>query len=213
MDEQDVKTRILKGAEELFLRYGMRSITMDEVARHLGMSKKTLYQYFMDKDDIVTSVTSNHLQRQQQRCEQIQVDTSNAVEQMVKLSLYFKESMRGLNPAIMFDLQKYHIKAWQLWSAYKLNVIGGTMAKNMHLGIAQGLYRDDINPEVLAISRIQTVQIAFDDQLFPRDRYTMQEVQLHLLDHFVYGLLSDKGRKQYRKFREKYKEPQSLYHE
>ena len=63
MEELDVKDKILKGAEELFMRYGIRSISMDDIARHLTVSKKTLYQHFADKDDLVLSVSRSHLQR------------------------------------------------------------------------------------------------------------------------------------------------------
>src|SRR5690606_15607519 len=113
--EEDIKSKILKGAEELFLRYGLRSITMDEISRHLGMSKKTLYQYFSDKDDIVWSVTRQHLLRQQAQFDAVATESKNSVEELVKLSFCVKENLKGMNPSLLFDLQKYHQKAWNEW--------------------------------------------------------------------------------------------------
>lgn len=207
MEEQDVKTKILKGAEELFMRYGVRSITMDEIARHMGMSKKTLYMYFADKDDIVTSVTREHLDRERQQFDQITQESGNSVEELVKISTCLKQILKGMNPSILFDLQKYHPRAWNVWNDHKNKFIRESVERNLRQGIEKGYFRPDINPEILAIVRLETVQFGFDDQLFPRDKFDLTQVQLHILEHFVYGLLTDKGRKLYQKYKDKISEP------
>jgi len=210
MEELDVKTKILKGAEELFMRYGVRSITMDEIARHLGISKKTLYQYFLDKDDIVASTTHNHLVREKKQFDQIAEESSNAVEELVKLSYCLRENLKGMNPSLLFDLQKYHQKAWSIWIEFKNKFIRESVVRNLNKGIEQGLIRPEINPEILAVVRIETVQMGFDDQLFPRDKFNLLEVQMHILEHFIHGLLSDKGKKLYLKYKEVYHQPTTI---
>lgn len=202
MEEQDVKTKILKGAEELFMRFGVRSITMDEIARHLGVSKKTIYQYFTDKDDIVSSVTSEHLIRERAQFEEMAASSRNSVEELVKISFCLKENLKGMNPSLLFDLQKYHQKAWRVWVDFKNKFIREAVVRNLKAGIEQGHFRPEINPEILAIVRLELIQLGFDEQLFSRDRFNLPEVQVHILEHFIHGLLTDKGRKLYQKYKE-----------
>lgn len=210
MEELDVKTKILKGAEELFMRYGVRSITMDEIARHLGISKKTLYQYFLDKDDIVASTTYNHLVRERKQFDQIAEESANSVEELVKLSHCLKENLKGMNPSLLFDLQKYHQKAWNIWVEFKNKFIRESVVRNLNKGINEGLIRAEINPEILAVVRIETVQMGFDDQLFPRDKFNLPQVQMQILEHFIHGLLTDKGKKLYQKYRELNHQPSNI---
>lgn len=202
MSETEIKDKISKGAEELFLRYGIRSMTMDEIARHLGISKKTIYQYFSDKDDIVLSVTQRHLETNQKQFDQVAEESKNSVEELVKLSFCLKENLKGMNPSLMFDLQRYHQKAWSVWMEYKRNVIKESVMRNLRKGIQDGYFRPEINPEIIAVLRLEQIQMAFDDQLFPRDRFSLTQVQLHILEHFVHGLLTEKGRKLYNKYKE-----------
>jgi AcrR family transcriptional regulator len=207
MEEQEIKYKILKGAEELFMRYGVRSITMDEIARHLGISKKTLYQHFTDKDDIVSSTTREHLFRDQRQLEQIARESKNSVDELVKLTYCLRENLKGMNPSLLFDLQKYHQKAWGHWIEYKTKFIRNSVVRNLNRGIEQGFFRSEINPEILAVVRLETIQLAFDDQIFPLDKFNLAEVQLHILEHFIYGLLTDKGRKLYNKYKDTVSEP------
>ncbi len=71
MDERESKEKLIRGAEELFMKYGLRSVSMDDIARHLGISKKTIYQHFADKDEVVATVAQSHMRRQQQQFEDI----------------------------------------------------------------------------------------------------------------------------------------------
>src|SRR5690606_33406339 len=201
MEDQDVKTKLLKGAEELFMRYGVRSITMDEIARHLSISKKTLYQYFADKDDIVASVTDTHLNRERHEYQNNISQAKNAVEELVNLSLCLKENLTGMNPSLLFDLQKYHHRAWRIWTEFKNVYVRNSMIDNLKRGMEEGLYRPEINPEILAVVRIESIQLGFDEQLFPRDKYDLTTVQLNILEHFIHRLLSEKGKKLFLKYR------------
>lgn len=202
MEELDNKEKLLKGAESLFMKYGVRSITMDDIARHLGISKKTIYQHFTDKDDIVESVARGHLERQRQQFERITEESKNAVEEMVKLSICLKENMRGINPSLLFDMQKYHQRAWNVWLEFKHKTIHQSIIRSMKQGMEEGYFRSDINMDVLAKMRLEVVQMAFDNMIFPRDEYSLPEVQAQLFDHFVYGIMTEKGKKLYQKYKE-----------
>ncbi len=197
MDEQDIKDKILKGAEELFMKYGARSVSMDDVARHLAVSKKTLYQHFADKDDIVLMVSQMYLQRAKKRYDTIAEGSENAIDELTKISVCLRSDMEGMNPSLLFDLQKYHSKAWQAWQEHKKEFIKQSVARNLAQGIKEGYFRPEINAEIIATLRITNVENAFDDRIFPEDRFRLPEVQAQIFEHFVYGLCTEKGRRLY----------------
>jgi AcrR family transcriptional regulator len=210
MEELDSKEKILKGAEDLFMRYGVRSVSMDDIARHLAVSKKTLYQHFADKDDLVMMVSKAILERHTVEFESIRVSTENPVEDLAKISLCMKKNMEGLNPALLFDLQKYHAKAWNLWLDFKNKYIRESVIVNLKKGMADGYIRTDIDSEVMAALRIEQVQLAFNQDVFPRERFNLAEVQVQIFDHFVFGLVTEKGRKLYLKYKELNQQPSTV---
>lgn len=203
LETNDTKDKILRGAEELFMKYGIRSVSMDNIANHLGVSKKTLYQYFTDKDDIVASVTRDHLKKERIQMEEVESRSKNAVDMLVNLALCLRENMRGMNPSLLFDLQKYHHKAWEIWIEYRNKHVRQSIISNLEQGKAEGYFRPEVNNEILTTMRLENIQIVFDHTLFPHDKYSLEEVQNQILEHFAYGLFTEKGRKLYEKMKHK----------
>lgn len=202
MEESQTYEKILEKAEALFMKYGIRSVTMDDIARHLSVSKKTLYQYFADKDDLVYKVSTVFLDRTFRQYDSIARDSKNSVEELSKISVCMKCDMENMNPSMLFDLQKYHPKAWGLWNEHKRKVISEAVIGNIRKGIEDGYFRPEVNPEILAIIRVALIEVAFDADVFPRDRFNMASVQTQLFDFFVHGLCTEKGKKLYQKYKE-----------
>jgi AcrR family transcriptional regulator len=203
MEELDNKEKLLKGAEDLFMKYGVRSVSMDDIARHLGISKKTIYQHFADKDDVVATVTKANMERQRKQFEQIASEAKNSIEEMVKLSSCMKENMRNINPSLLFDLQKYHQRAWNEWLNFKHKFIRQSIMRSLKRGMEEGYFRTNINTNILVTMRLEQVQTAFDPAVFPRDQFNVMEVQAQLFEHFIYGLFTEKGKKLYEKYKDK----------
>jgi AcrR family transcriptional regulator len=203
MEESEQREKLLKGATELFMRYGLRSVSMDDIARQLGVSKKTIYQYFTDKDDMVATVVKSHMEREQEQFEEITRVSKDAVDEMVRLSYRLKESMRDTNPTVLYDMQKYHPRAWGEWLSFKNKVIRESIVRNLRSGMAEGYFRADLHLDIIANMRLETVQMGFDQNVFPRDKYSLPDVQVQLFEHFVQGVLTDKGRALYQQYKEK----------
>lgn len=203
MEEVETKSKILKGASELFVRYGIRSVSMDNIANHLGISKKTIYQYFKDKDEMVFSVTEAYVLRDREQLDEVASNAKNAIEELVGLSGCLRENFRDMNPSLLFDLQKYHHKAWNVWLDFKNKFIRLQIERSIHQGKEEGYFRPELDTKILAIMRLETIQFPFDPILYPKNDYPLVNVQTQLFDHFIYGLFTDKGKKLYEKIRKK----------
>jgi TetR/AcrR family transcriptional regulator, cholesterol catabolism regulator len=202
MEDQEVKDKILAGAEALFMKYGIRSVSMDDIARQLSVSKKTLYQHFADKDELVTIMSQGHMKREVKEYEEITNASENSIDELNKISLQIKCDMEDMNPSLLYDLQKFHPKAWALWLDHKNDFIKSSIVRNLKQGISEGYFRPEINPEVMGISRLILIEAAFDGNLFPKEKFNLVELQSQFFDHFVYGLCTDKGRKLYEKYKQ-----------
>jgi TetR/AcrR family transcriptional regulator, cholesterol catabolism regulator len=210
MEELDNKEKLLKGAEELFLRYGLRSVSMDDIARHLGVSKKTIYQYFADKDEVVATVAKGQMENQRKQFDEIAKKSKNAVEELVNISFCIKETMRNINPSLLFDMQKYHPKSWNEWLKFKHKFIRENIVRSLQQGIEEGYFREDLDVDIIATLRLEQVQMAFDNTLFPRDKYSVPEIQLQIFDHFIHGLFTEKGKKLYQKYKQHNPQPYTI---
>jgi len=207
MDELDIREKILEGTELLFTRYGIRSVSMDDIARHLSVSKKTLYQHFADKDELVFRMSERYLAKTSRNYEEIQNTSSNSVEELSRISIRIKQDFESMNPSLLFDLQKFHPKAWNLYNQHKANVINESVVRNINQGIKDGLFRSDLNPNILARVRMAMLESGFNENIFPRDEFNFLEVQSQIFELFVHGLCTDKGRKQYLKYKQDHYQP------
>ncbi|MEQ8241140.1 MAG: helix-turn-helix domain-containing protein [Cyclobacteriaceae bacterium] len=106
-----MKQKIVEGAEKLFMQYGVRSVSMDDVAREVSMSKKTLYQHFSNKDALVSEVGRHHMEKEKIELSNATSQAQNAIEELHLLSRCMRENIFKMNPSLLYDLQKYHREA------------------------------------------------------------------------------------------------------
>ncbi|GGB13267.1 TetR/AcrR family transcriptional regulator [Puia dinghuensis] len=191
----DVKERILAKAAELFMRYGIRSITMDEIAAQLGISKKTIYQFFTDKDDLVSAVIEQETHKNEAECRQFQTTSKDAVHEIFLAVEDFEEILRYTNPMMLYDLEKYHPRAFQKIREYKYQFLYESFLENLRKGIENGIYRSDLNREIVAKNRIESCFLIFDPHIFPHSRYSMSEVNFELAMLYLHSVVTEKGRK------------------
>lgn len=188
-----VKERIIQSALNLFWRYGIKSVTMDDIAKDLGISKRTIYQHYSDKEAILEMVIREELTNQKCEMDKLDEHANSPIEQMIEASNQMRSSMANMNPALLYDLKKYYPEAWKLFMTYKNEVIIVSIRENLAAGIAQGLYREDINIEILSLLRIEQVVLAFDPTIYPPGKFTMMDVQQQFIHHFLRGVLTQKG--------------------
>ncbi|MFT6204440.1 MAG: AcrR family transcriptional regulator [Spirosomataceae bacterium] len=195
----ETKERILATAEELFFRFGIRSVTMDDIAKALGISKKTIYNHFKDKDEIVEEVTETALQKDKNECEQIYLQATDAIDEIMKSTQLMRDMVENMHPGVLFDLQKYYPKAWKRYLNHRNGFIE-IVLRNLKKGKEAGLYQEGIDAEILARFRVASIDSAFDESIFPPKRFKLIDVQLQLLNHFLRGILTPQGLKLYENY-------------
>ena len=158
----------------------------------------------------MTVTCQSHLNRDAEEFQAIRKTARNAIEELFQLSVYLKRHMQDMNPSLLFDLQKYHPKAWSVWLDYKNKFIRDSVIRNLKQGIEEGYFRPEMDPQVIAAVRMEMVQLAFNEEIFPHERFRLPEVQGQIFDHFVFGLLTEKGRKLYLKYKQENKQPKTL---
>ena len=187
--------RIIAGSLELFLQAGIKSVTMDEIARHLGMSKKTIYQFFGDKNELVVALVKDRLEEDERQINEIINSSANVIEEMINMMKCSEDIFSRINPIVFHDLQKYHPDAWQEFLRFKHDVLVTKLEQLMAKGIEQGVMRGDIDVKVLARMRVNQVEMGFNTAIFPVTQFNAWRVQLQLLEHFNYGICTLKGHK------------------
>lgn len=196
----DLKERILITAEELFFRFGIRSVTMDDIAKALGISKKTIYNHFKDKDGIVEEVTEAALQRDKDGCEKIYQQSTDAIDEIMKSTQLMRDMVENIHPGLLLDLQKYYPRAWKRYLSHRDGFVT-IVLRNLKKGKETGLFREDIDEEILARFRVESIDSSLDETIFPSRQFSLIDVQLQLIDHFLRGILTPKGLKLYEKYK------------
>ncbi len=195
------KERILEGARELFFKHGTKTITMDDIAKHLGMSKKTLYQYFSNKNEVVESMMLRQLHEHECECQRMANESSNVIEEVFSIMKNMGEFFSQMNPNLFYDLQKYHSSSWSIFKKFKDEYMVKMVEESINKGIKQGVVRTDVNPKIIAKLRMKQVEMGFDADVFPPDKFTIIDVQLSLIDHFLHGICTLKGHKMINKYK------------
>ena len=187
------KERILNGSEVLFLERGIKSITMDDIARHMGISKKTIYQHFRDKNELVTTLVMKRLADDEAMLCAIISDAGNMIDEMVELTRCTGEIFSRVNPVVLHDLQKYHHEGWTLYLQFKTGFLVNIIEKLLKKGIDQGYVRLEIDARIIAIMRVNQIELGFNSSVYPHSEFNLWDVQLQLLNHFNYGVCTLKG--------------------
>lgn len=185
--------RIITGGEELFLQAGIKSVTMDDIARHLGMSKKTIYHFFSDKNDLVMALVKKKLDEDECQINSIIQNSSNVIEEMINMMKASEDIFSRINPIVIHDMQKYHPEAWAQFEKFKAEVLVNTLEELLSKGITQGFIRPDIDVKILAKMRVNQVEMGFNAAIFPISQFNTWRVQYQLLEHFSYGICTLKG--------------------
>ncbi len=199
---EDVKNEIIEKCCGLFIKYGTKSITMDDIARELSMSKKTIYQHFSDKEDIVRAFVNQFVELQRKHMYEAQSNSENVIDELLKNTEHMKLMLNSMNPSLVFDLKKYHPKCWNVFVDFKSNSVYDFICETIKRGITEGYFRKEINPQILSKMRMEQIELAFNTEIFPVPEFNASNVHIAFFEHFIYGIATIKGHKLLNKYKQ-----------
>lgn len=195
----DKEQRIIKETDKLYQSYGIKSITMDDVAKNLGISKKTLYQYVNDKVELVSKVLSLHSLRFESKLHKITARELNPVDELIELSNLVHKMIVRFNHSMDFDLNKYYTETYGSFKSHRRKLLKDTILINLVRGIEKGYYRKEINPDIISILQMVRIENLFESGLLDLDEVGKNEFFAEALAFYIYGITNEKGRKYFKK--------------
>ncbi len=198
-----MKKRILEKGAQLFFRFGVKTVTMDSIAAELGISKKTIYQYFQDKDSIVFDVVERFLVEDKKKWDILDAKYPNVIEKMFASMEVMKDMLKEMNPRILFEIQKYYPKAFALFQSYQVNHISEKISGDFSLGIQSGYFRSDIDVMFLTKLRMAEIDLGFHPDFYPENKLSVFDTQRVLCDIFMRGILTEQGLALYNSYQNK----------
>jgi TetR/AcrR family transcriptional regulator, cholesterol catabolism regulator len=186
-------TKILQLVSDLYKKYGIKSVSMDDVAHELGISKKTLYEYFSDKNDLVSKFLDFQIAKIRFVFEEEKVDNNNAIDHLLEISQIITAFLKNFSPTIHYDLQKYYPTVFKSFFEYKRSVMFTSTKGNLERGIKEGLYRSDFNPDIIAQVYINQIEASLGADFITNYEYTTDELFSAMFTYHLRGIASKKG--------------------
>lgn len=190
MEAQD---KILKTSLDLFYKFGIKRVTMDDIAKELGMSKKTIYHHFKEKDDLVNTLCDTEMIKHEQIFDELFNESKNPIHEMMLISANMRKMMQHINPIFFLDLQKFHPQALNRFQEFKQNCAFKHIERNINKGIEAGFYRNDIDVEFTAKYRLSQLDMLLFGNYYSFEKISFTKSHELLLDMFVYGICTAKG--------------------
>ena len=185
---------IIVQARAIFMRCGIRSVTMDDVSREMGISKKTLYQFVKDKTDLVNQTMKVEIECDQGKISEITQKNLNAIDEIFEITQLVSERIKHMHPSILFDMQKYYPEAWDIIDKHRRDFIVKTIKQNIIHGQEQGLYRKEINSTIVARLYSSTVDVLSDIDFFADPSITQAMVYQENLNYHLHSITSATGK-------------------
>lgn len=200
----DTLTKIRGAAIDLFRQYGFKTITMDDIARKATVSKKTLYQHFANKQEMVTDSVEWFRDAIAEKCNEHLTQSENAIEGMVRVMGLFDEVNRNMNPLTLFEMERYFPECYRRFRCGVEEEDVVRIKQNLKDGIEQGYYREEINIDFMATYRMELSMLVYYPNLLVTDKHHLSEIANEISEHFMYGIMTTKGEKLYKKYKEQY---------
>ncbi len=188
-----VKEKILHKAGELFLTYGFKSVTMDDIANEMAISKKTIYQHFSNKTKLVETVTMNLFAKISEEIDCLCALKRNPIEEVYEIKKMIMKHLKGEKSSPQYQLQKYYPKIFNTLKTKQFEIMSDCVVENIERGIEQGLYRNTLDIEFVARIYFSGVLSVKDKDLFPKEMFSTEALLENYLEYHLRGIVTEKG--------------------
>jgi AcrR family transcriptional regulator len=194
----DKMAQILKASGVLFLKYGIRSISMDDIAREMGISKKTLYQYVENKNDLIEKLLADFI-KSSKACVTEGSANLNAIDILLEVSVKVSQEIKEMNPAILFDLEKFYPALFRTFVQAKRDHVYTKIKENLEQGISEGIYRADIDAALVSKLYVKKLIDVHDPEFLSSVDFSYEKVFQVMFDNHIRGIANPVGLAYYEK--------------
>lgn len=184
---------IIKGTSVIFKKYGIRSVSMDDICRELGISKKTLYQYVENKTDLVNKVLETEHISMKEEFEKTITENENAIDQLLAVSILVSKKISETTLSLKYDLAKYFPESCKNENINRRVHVYDKVKANLELGIKQGLYREDMQTELIARLYIQKIENVLDSEHLLSKEFSASDFFKAMFENHIRGIANEKG--------------------
>ena len=195
-----MREKILLGATDLFLNFGFKSVTMDDIANNLGISKKTIYQYFDTKTKLVEATTMYLFDSISCGIDRICQLEQNPIEEIYNIKEFVKEHLKDEKSSPQYQLQKYYPSIFKTLKNKQYDVMQTCVTNNLNRGIEHGLYRTSMNVDFISRIYFNTMLALKDKDLFPLEKFSMNMLMENYIEYHLRGICTNKGLESLNKF-------------
>ncbi len=188
-----MKEKILHKATDLFLRHGFKSVTMDDIATNLGISKKTIYEHYSTKISLVAAVSDYLYEIISQGIDEIRKKDKDPIEEMYVIKKFVLGRLKGEKASPIFQLQKYYPDIFNNIKQKQLQKMQECMSQNLQKGIAKNLYRDNLNLDFVTRIYFLGMNGIKDETIFPKPKFSTKEIHEEFLSYHLRGIVTPKG--------------------
>jgi AcrR family transcriptional regulator len=189
----DELLNILRKVLLLYRKYGIRSVTMDDVSHELGISKKTLYQYVRDKDELVNLVVDMEIAERQERMMITCTDNKNAIEQLLEIARCISIMLKDYSPSTEYDLKKYYPDLYIKVRNLRRNHIYKFILENLNKGKEEGLYRHEIDVDIISKLNVSVIDNLIDSEVITIHEFLDQRFFGEFFVYHIRGIASVNG--------------------
>lgn len=190
--------RILESAFSLYTSYGIKSITMDDLCKETGISKKTLYTVVKDKKDLVQKVIDNEKQSQIKRLDTMFTAGTNAIDELISMNQYIHKHQGNYSPTFYFDLKKNFSGIYRQWMQEKRQMMHDMILENLDKGIRQGLYRTDLVPATIAKLHLLRSEMMHSSEVIERNESMKSDFIDEVFRYHIHGICNEEGLSYYK---------------
>jgi len=195
-----MREKIIFIASELFLTYGFKSVTMDDIANKIGISKKTIYQHFENKTKLVEVTTLSLFELISEGIDCISALEKNPIEEIYDIKKFVMEHLKDEKSSPQYQLQKYYPKIYASLKTKQFDVMQSCVTDNLKRGIALGLYRDSLNVDFISRIYFSSIVSIKDQDMFPLQKFSMNMLMEYYLEYHLRGICTEKGLKKLNQF-------------
>ena len=179
----------------LYQQYGIKSVTMDDVSRELGISKKTLYKYVSNKDELVGHFVSYKQNDSKCGYEELKSEASNAIEELLIFNEYVIEMLKNYNPSTEFDLKKYYPELYSEFRKKRQENMYRAVKENIERGKKEGLYRSELDEVIIAKVHVSRIENSFANEIFTIEELTSSRFVNEMMNYHIRGMVNNEGLK------------------